>query len=885
MQSAMNPRRHHRWLVMQARLLSSRPYPTRTIVVREFSALSSYSSSLMMMMSKPFNGIPSNSLLLHHQCQERYEYNRFESQAKMYFASASNSFWRELNQAVQQGDGMKAEEMVQSLLSLFEDSRKTKRKKQMDSRLFSSVLLAWKNNLQLLLESSPSSSSNTTTTANTTTSTRSTTTLHFPHAALRAYQWLEQMDALAKDGILTEGPSLEDCHIVLEAFYLQSHVPASELFTSLHRILSSSSSSSSSLGPEPTTTTYELVMSILGKGGHIKEAVNLLRDIRNFNLGAGIEPTLAMYNSVLQSYYQSASAPVEPALKLLRKMQAQASPGIPHPNGDSYNIVIASCCAQTYNYTRGGDDDDDDGSTLGVHYALELLDEMKTHKVRRTLESYIPVISGLATLGEARKAEDLLTRLIQDYGSQFDAELKPSLQPFQTVLWAYSKSYHPDAAKRAHGVLDNMRELYSAELLRTEPNVVSYNMVLKCWAQSKLSDAPQRAMDLYEEMQRSHVTPDSTSMNTVLNTWASKATPAKTEEVFWKFYERYLQDPLQHPQPNAVSFGTVLKAWASSKSSHEIKAAPDRAEALFRKLFELHQSGWDRCKPDVVIFASLIQCWGKSEQRGAAEKAESLLRKMQQLANEEGETDMVPDTICWNLAIQSWSRAGNGERAEALFKEMLAAYIRDRDDRQKPNIITFTAVLSGWAKTRFYRHAPKRAEQLLEQMEKLHESGALDVKPNCVSYSILLDCLAYSKKQSSAEKAERILQKMKQSDDHDFHPNVISYNSVIKAWSYTKDPRAVDKVFALLEELLEKSETDPKLTPNANTFGSVLKTIADSRLDDKRERAESLLLIMEKYGVSKRGWIQNQLQRCQSNVRSKRSSKLEMPEMPALKYR
>jgi pentatricopeptide repeat protein len=779
--------------------------------------------------------------------RQRQECNHLIHPKQRCYASASNAFWRELNQAVQQGNGMHAEEMVKSLLLLTNNNNGThassprmqprQEQEPIDTRLFSLVLQAWKNN-----KDSPAPD---------------------PNAARRAHKLLEEMTSLARDGILTEEPTLDDYHAVLESWYHQAHfLPPSQSIECVEQILSFVTS--------PTTTTYELALSILGKGGHAKEALQSLRELRNKY--PEIEPTLNMYNSILQAY--SLQGAPGPALKLFKSMQAQTTGGLPCPNGDSYNAVIACCCAQPTNDIE-----------TGVQHAQDLLDQMKAHKVQRTLESYTPVISALAKLGEAKQAEVLLTRLVQDYGFQFDANLKPSLQPFQSVLWAYSKSYHPDAAKRAQALLNNMRELYDAQVLKTEPNIMSYNIVLKCWAQSKSKNAPKQVTDLYEEMRSSNMIPDSTSMNTVLNTWATKTAPDKTEALFWKFYRSYVQDPLHNPQPNVISFGTVLKAWASK--SFNDPTAPDRAEALFRKLFELHQSGWEQCKPDAVTFASLIQCWGKSKQRGAAEKAESLLRKMQQLAK-EGETEMAPDTICWNSAIQAWAQAGNGERAEALFKEMLVNYIRDRNERQKPNVITFTAVLSAWAKTRFYKHAPKRAEKILEQMEKLHQSGALDdVKPNCVSYSILLDCLAYAKKNSSAAKAESILNQMKQSDDRDLQPNVISYNSVIKAWSFTRDAQAVAKVTALLEELLEKSEADPRMTPNSNTFGSVLKTIGDSRLPDKGQRAESVVNLMGKYRVPINDWSRNQLQRCQNdqgNAPSERQSKLELPEIPALKY-
>jgi pentatricopeptide repeat protein len=98
---------------------------------------------------------------------------------------------------------------------------------------------------------------------------------------------------------------------------------------------------------------------------------------------------------------------------------------------------------------------------------------------------------------------------------------------------------------------------------------------------------------------------------------------------------------------------------------------------------------------------------------------------------------MTPDTVCWNSAINAWVQRGNGKRAEALFKKMLANYILQDKQAAAPNLITFTAVLSAWAKTSNNAQAPELAELLLQRMgQLLYQSGALDVKPNVICYSL-----------------------------------------------------------------------------------------------------------------------------------------------------
>jgi hypothetical protein len=720
---------------------------------------------------------------------------------------------------------MQAEEMVNQLLRTSRSSQTSTDNKQVDTKLFSLVLEAWKNN--------------------------AVQRQSHPTAALRAHKLLQQMILLQEQGILSQPPNLQDYHSVLECWNHQTSSSPSVEY--IKELLDWSSE-------VITKDTYELALSVLARGGLAIEAHQLVKELT-------ILPTLTMHNSVLRAIANEANFPDE-ALRLLRTMQSSSD--LQNPDGTSYNLVIQAFCSE---------------NNQNVERALELLAEMKARKLTRTLDSYSHVISALAKLGEASKAEELLTQLVQDYGDQFDADLKPTLAPFQTVLWAYSKSYHPNAASKAQALLTHMQELYASEVLEVQPNLWSYNIVIKCWAHSRSSKAPQRAMLLYNEMSLNKVVPDATSMNTLLNAHANsnRTSPIETEKICWTLYHRFLKDPLKNPQPNIVSFGTVLKAWAKSQNSKKT----ERAEALFRKLQKLHDAGWEQCKPDVVAYASLIKCWANSKQPGAAQQGEAHLRKMQELAK-AGDVDLAPDTVCFNATIQGWAKAGNGKRAEQLLQEML----RNPDKRQKPNILTFTAVLSAWAKTRYSRDPPKRAQAIIQQMQQFHQSGELiGVKPNCISYSIWLDCLAYSKKRSSAEFAEQILrEKMEASEDPDCKPNVVSYNSVIKAWSYVKDPRSLSKVMALLQELLTKSETDPSMRPNANTFGSILKTLADSRLVHKAERAEAMVELMQTNGISMNNWSKHQFEKCCTNDKhlgkgkSRHQKQRKVPEIPALEY-
>ena len=137
------------------------------------------------------------------------------------------------------------------------------------------------------------------------------------------------------------------------------------------------------------------------------------------------------------------------------------------------------------------------------------------------------------------------------------------------------------------------------------------------------------------------------------------------------------------------------------------------------------------------------------------------------------------------------------------------------------------------------------------------------MKPNVVNYSVVLDCLAYARQSSAAERAESMLQRMVASDDPNLHPNVVSYNCVIKAWSYARDTRSATKITSVLRDLIDQSESNPKMRPNENTFGTILKFLADSDLPDKAKRARTIENLMNHFLKREpKPWIKKELRRC-----------------------
>jgi chorismate mutase len=82
--------------------------------------------------------------------------------------------------------------------------------------------------------------------------------------------------------------------------------------------------------------------------------------------------------------------------------------------------------------------------------------------------------------------------------------------------------------------------------------------------------------------------------------------------------------------------------------------------------------------------------------------------------------------------------------------------------------------------------AAERAEVILNRMQELFESGNLDVKPDTICFSSVINAWARSRHRAAPQRAEAILNRMQElfeSGNHDVKPNTICFNSVINAWA------------------------------------------------------------------------------------------------------
>jgi hypothetical protein len=117
------------------------------------------------------------------------------------------------------------------------------------------------------------------------------------------------------------------------------------------------------------------------------------------------------------------------------------------------------------------------------------------------------------------------------------------------------------------------------------------------------------------------------------------------------------------------------------------------------------------------------------------------------------------------------------------------------------NPMSSASTLSSMLGQKVEMPSAKRAEAILDHMQKQYKEGTTDVQPNTVTFNTVIDAYAKSQDPSAPEKAEALLYRMEaehKAGNMDAKPNVISFNTVINAWAKRGDTDGAQRAEAIL---------------------------------------------------------------------------------------
>lgn len=257
-----------------------------------------------------------------------------------------------------------------------------------------------------------------------------------------------------------------------------------------------------------------------------------------------------------------------------------------------------------------------------------------------------------------------------------------------------------------------------------------------------------------------------------------------------------------------------------------------------------YASGRTELRPNTISFNTVIDALAQSNERGVEQRAELLLEQMD-----------APDRLSFNSILNCWARSRSrnaAQRADLILQHWENRYADGSTDLQ-PDALAYNTVLTAWARSRRRDTAVQNAQLLLKRMEKEYRRGNTKAGPNTISYNIIISALTNSNDPKAADHALEILETMKRLDAEgreNCRPDCVTYTSIInvvaKQMASRSQKEAAKRAISLLDELDESylRTHDPAYKPNIRTYTAVIHAIARSRTEP--ERAEAIMERIEK---------------------------------------
>ena len=313
-----------------------------------------------------------------------------------------------------------------------------------------------------------------------------------------------------------------------------------------------------------------------------------------------------------------------------------------------------------------------------------------------------------------------------------DNNIRPSITSYNGILNAWSNMRGTDrAAKRAEAILNLLLEsagnrgdssttpIASGDLpiaAGVEPNIITYNTLIKCWARSGSQEAGERAEAILSFMN------GKLGRNYLFNPISRAA--------------RWNSDVVR---PNVVTWNATMDCWSKS-------GAPDgasRAEKLLMMMLDNPPGADGPIHPNAISFATAIYAWSNSPDEDRAEKAAALLDRMKEMYHFSGDDSLKPTSACYAGVIFAHVGVGNIVTADDILREM-----REEEGILPPTSYS-NAILEGYSKAHPIIHVNqedgssitvspiRRVREIFEDMVAMGRENKVSA-PDVVSFHYLL---------------------------------------------------------------------------------------------------------------------------------------------------
>jgi len=247
--------------------------------------------------------------------------------------------------------------------------------------------------------------------------------------------------------------------------------------------------------------------------------------------------------------------------------------------------------------------------------------DLTDENVIKQMMAAVPRWSKRKSIAAARHSEELLERLIQEAiagnphmrtkatttttseenSSAPTAMLSVSL--FNAAMDAYGKIGNPTGVQRILRRMEGLRNSGVTDFTDLQPDEFSMSTLATAWAKSHSEEAAKKAEAIIQYMD------------------------------------------IKGMIPNTITYNSVLHAIAVGNECDRALKAEDMVKRMKRR----HEENDEDCKPDVYTYQSLIQAWSRTPMSGSPQRAERILRFMDNEAS-SGKKNcqrLAPNAYCF----------------------------------------------------------------------------------------------------------------------------------------------------------------------------------------------------------------------------------------------
>jgi pentatricopeptide repeat protein len=326
-------------------------------------------------------------------------------------------------------------------------------------------------------------------------------------------------------------------------------------------------------------------------------------------------------------------------------------------------------------------------------------------------------------------------------------------------------------------------------------------------------------------------------------------------------------------QPLRKTYHIVINAWAKSKTPEAGHKADEILNWMLKDESQQHYF------PSHATITTVMDAWSQSGHPEAEQRVTDMLQRTLQPWLEQQKSGgssssgtsnlapIAPSMPMFHIAMDTIIKASSGKEINTSFHGARQAAQRVEDMLQfilhhrhtlnlQPNVLTYSIVLDAWARVEFFEQsgeAAKRAQRILDSMLKAYYGGAnhnspvAPVRPNAVSFTIVITAWTRANRAQMAQDTfQRLLQLFQATNGigpeaEDTLPTIIVGNALMSAWARERRPDCILQVLKTMEKLHEQTGRQ-ECQPDLMSFNILLNAFGKS---GQPEDALSLLQWME----------------------------------------